>query len=183
MRLEKKRTISYLPKITYFKPVGSSSRQSEEIGLTFDELEAIRLAEWEDLNHEQAAQKMKISRITFRRILHFAHQKIAEALLFGKAIKIQGGIYNFKLRKEVISMPAGDGTGPVGTGRGIGRGIGRGPGMGTNRGRGRMPGGFGLGPEGNCVCPNCGAIKPHTRGIPCYKEKCPKCDQMMVRER
>ena len=49
------------------------------------------------------------------------------------------------------------------------------------RGRGRQPGGFGLGPEGFCVCPNCGHKVPHQRGIPCYKVLCPKCDTPMMR--
>ena len=47
-------------------------------------------------------------------------------------------------------------------------------------GRGRM-GGFGAGPEGECVCPKCGYRMPHRRGIPCYQEKCPKCGSAMTR--
>ncbi len=50
------------------------------------------------------------------------------------------------------------------------------------RGRGRQ-GGYGLGPGGNCVCPNCGEKAPHARGIPCYEQKCPKCGSPMTRER
>ena len=49
------------------------------------------------------------------------------------------------------------------------------------RGRGRQPGGYGLGPEGDCVCPNCGKRFPHRRGIPCYAETCPECGQKMTR--
>jgi len=56
----------------------------------------------------------------------------------------------------------------------------RAPGRG---GRGRQPGGFGLGPGGECVCPDCGAKVPHQRGIPCYQHKCPKCGQAMTRAR
>ena len=62
-------------------------------------------------------------------------------------------------------------TGPVGPGQGLGRGA----------GRGRQPGGFGLGPGGDCLCPSCGARAPHQRGIPCYEQKCPKCDSPMTR--
>ena len=49
-------------------------------------------------------------------------------------------------------------------------------------GRGRM-GGFGLGPGGECVCPQCGTRIPHQRGAPCYEHRCPKCGQAMTRVR
>lgn len=48
-------------------------------------------------------------------------------------------------------------------------------------GHGRQPDGFGLGPGGGCVCPGCGTKVPHQRGVPCYKHRCPKCDQAMTR--
>jgi hypothetical protein len=51
-----------------------------------------------------------------------------------------------------------------------------------SNGRRRM-GGFGFGPGGNCVCPSCGAISPHQRGVPCFQQKCPKCGSPMTRER
>lgn len=54
-----------------------------------DELEAIRLADYEGLYHEDAAVRMKISRQTFGRILHGAHKKVAECLMKGKALKIE----------------------------------------------------------------------------------------------
>ena len=59
--------------------------------LTFDELEAIRLADFEGLYQEQAAKKMNISRQTFGRIVESAHKKIADALVNGKALSIEGG--------------------------------------------------------------------------------------------
>lgn len=75
-------------------------------------------------------------------------------------------------------MPRGDGTGPMGLGRV--KGSGRGMGSAQNRGGGRM-GGRGLGPAGECVCPNCGTKTPHEIGIPCYKMKCPSCGTQMIR--
>jgi uncharacterized protein len=61
----------------------------EEIALTMDELESIRLADFDELYHEDAAKKMKISRQTFGRILQSAHKKVAESLIQGKALKIE----------------------------------------------------------------------------------------------
>ena len=54
-----------------------------------DELEAVRLADYEGLYHEKAAARMKISRQTFGRIMHEAHKKVAECLMKGKALKIE----------------------------------------------------------------------------------------------
>ena len=63
----------------------------EIIYLQLDELEALRLADREGLYHEEAADRMGVSRITFGRILQKAHAKVAEALLDGKAIIIGEG--------------------------------------------------------------------------------------------
>lgn len=65
----------------------------DEVVLLVDEFEAMRLADYEGLYQEQAAAKMRVSRQTFGRIIESAHKKIAEALIFGKAIKIEGGEY------------------------------------------------------------------------------------------
>jgi len=63
----------------------------EEIKLTLDELEAIRLADFNGLYQEGAAKKMNISRQTFGNIINSAHKKIADVLLHAKALKIEGG--------------------------------------------------------------------------------------------
>lgn len=57
-----------------------------------DEVEALRLADYEGLYHEKAARKMKISRATFGRILDQARRKVAEAILKGKALRIETNI-------------------------------------------------------------------------------------------
>jgi Predicted DNA-binding proteins len=59
------------------------------VSLSLDELEAIRLADYEGLYQEEAAARMKISRQTLGRILNLAHRKVAEALIQGKALKIE----------------------------------------------------------------------------------------------
>jgi predicted DNA-binding protein (UPF0251 family) len=63
----------------------------EEVNLTLDELEAMRLADWEEMYQEDAAKKMNISRQTFGNIVNSAHKKVADMLLNGKALKIEGG--------------------------------------------------------------------------------------------
>lgn len=72
-----------------FAPFGTGEK--EEIELTLDELEAVHLADYEELYQEAAARAMGISRQTFGRIIHEAHRKIAKVLIERKALKIQGG--------------------------------------------------------------------------------------------
>ncbi len=88
-RPKKYRCIECYPDTTYFKPKGIPLRDLEEISLEMDEMEAIRLADYEGFYHEEAALKMKISRQTFGRILQQAHRKIAECLLKGKALRVE----------------------------------------------------------------------------------------------
>ena len=91
MRPKQCRKVCCIPDTHYFKPKGIPSDELEEVMLTIDEFEAVRLADLEGLYQEQAAQKMGISRQTFGRIIESAHQKIADALVNVKAIHIAGG--------------------------------------------------------------------------------------------
>jgi uncharacterized protein len=87
-RPKKCRCINCSPNSSYFKPKGIPLVQLEEVLLNLDELEAIRLADHEALYHEEAASRMSVSRATFGRILDSARSKIADALINGKALKI-----------------------------------------------------------------------------------------------
>jgi predicted DNA-binding protein (UPF0251 family) len=89
------------------------------VTVSVDEVEAVRLADEQGLYQEQAAEKMNVSRQTFGRILESAHKKIAHALVNGKALSVEGGVF------EMPAGPAGGG-GPGRFGRGFG-GRGRGP--------------------------------------------------------
>ena len=91
MRPKKIRFINFNPQTTYFKPQGIPLYSLEEINLTVDELESVRLKSYERLEQTECAKKMKVSQSTFQRILSSANQKIADALINGKAIKINGG--------------------------------------------------------------------------------------------
>ncbi len=83
------RHICGTPDKNYFKPRGIPSIELEEVILNLDEFEAIRLADYEKLYQEEAATRMNISRQTFGRIIESAHQKIADVLIHGKALKIE----------------------------------------------------------------------------------------------
>ena len=85
------RRVSSMPESNYFKPRGIPLSMLEEVILTVDEFEAIRLADLESLYQDQAAKKMNVSRQTFGRIIDSAHKKVAETLVQGKALKIEGG--------------------------------------------------------------------------------------------
>lgn len=87
------RKVSILPEISYFKPRGIPVNELEEVVLSFEELEAVRLSDLECMYQEQAADKMGVSRQTFGRIIDLAHKTIADAVINGKAIKIEGGSY------------------------------------------------------------------------------------------
>ena len=93
------RKVSSIPLITYFKPAGIQLTELEEVKLLVEEAESIRLNDLEGLEQEECAQKMNISRSTFSRILDSARQKIADALLNGKAIRIEGGNYEMTVRR------------------------------------------------------------------------------------
>lgn len=85
------RKIGEMPQYTIFKPAGIPGRGLEELTLTLDEFEAIRLADLQGLYQDEAARQMGISRQTFGNILVAAHQKVAECLIEGKTLHIEGG--------------------------------------------------------------------------------------------
>jgi predicted DNA-binding protein (UPF0251 family) len=89
------RRVAFLPDVTFFKPAGIPLRSLEEIRLSFEEAEALRLKDLEGLEQEEGAEKMNISRPTFQRVLASARRKTADALLNGKAVRIEGG--NFEI--------------------------------------------------------------------------------------
>jgi predicted DNA-binding protein (UPF0251 family) len=82
------------PEVSYFKPRGIPLTKLDEVILTVDEFESIRLADIEGMYQEEAAKEMDVSRQTFGNIVKSAHRKIADALVKGKAIKIKGGVYD-----------------------------------------------------------------------------------------
>jgi uncharacterized protein len=87
-RPKKYRRVCCNPSVFYFKPRGIPVYELEEVFLNHDELESLRLADLLTYSHEKAADEMKISRATFGRIVEIARKKVADAILNGKAVRI-----------------------------------------------------------------------------------------------
>lgn len=83
----KKRVILGNPRILQFSPRGKPGRP-DEIDLTIEQYEAIRLADYKGLDQSQAAKSMGISRATFGRIIHRARHRLAQGFIDGKIIRI-----------------------------------------------------------------------------------------------
>ncbi|RLB06723.1 MAG: hypothetical protein DRG50_04910 [Deltaproteobacteria bacterium] len=98
-RPTKWRCVGYMPQVNFFMPAGVSLPLLEEICLSVEEVEAIRLRDLEGLDQERCAQKMRVSRTTFHRILGSARKKLADALFNGKAFRIEGGNFELALRR------------------------------------------------------------------------------------
>jgi len=111
------RRVARLPEVTYYKPRGIPLSVLQHVELTVDEFEAIRLADLEHLYQEEAARRMNISRQTFGRILDAAHAKVADVLVNGKALSIEGG----PVEIGAAERSRGGGPGPHGRMRGRGR--------------------------------------------------------------
>ena len=96
MRPKKTRHIKCDRDFRFFKPECVAKKDLNEIVITLDEFEAIRLYDFEGLDQEKAAKRMKVSRPTFSRILSSARKKIARGLVNLEALKIEGGCCTFK---------------------------------------------------------------------------------------
>lgn len=83
------RRLRFKPSAHYFKPQGIPMHQLEEVVLTKEEMEAIKLKDFDGLEQIEASKKMNTSQSTFQRILSSARIKIAEAIVKSKALKIE----------------------------------------------------------------------------------------------
>lgn len=104
VRPRKCRRVGAAPDVTYFKPRGVPLSELNEVDLSVEGYEALRLADHEGLKHEDAAVQMQVSRQTFGRMLSQARQTVAEALVSGFALRIRGGDY--ALSHEMDSQAA-----------------------------------------------------------------------------
>ncbi|MCI0479632.1 DUF134 domain-containing protein [Candidatus Uhrbacteria bacterium] len=87
-RPKARRAVRFEPRVTYFKPSGVPLRFLETVDLTLEEAESLRLRHLEDMDQIDAAARMRTSQSTYHRILRSAYEKLADAVIRGKAIRI-----------------------------------------------------------------------------------------------
>ena len=111
--LNERRVRNLDPAHPFFKPAGVPARDLQEVILTVDQAEALRLADLEGLYQEAAARQMGVSRQTFGRIVEEGRRTVADAILNGKALRIEGGQIvkqeDFGMHKK-IGVPTRDGS-------------------------------------------------------------------------
>jgi len=178
------RKISNPPVISGFKPYGikKNTENNESIFLYLEEYEALRLCDFEMLNHQQASVLMAVSRPTLTRIYSRARQKIAEGIVMGKQIIIEGGkIYfdsewfsckncgcyfnNPEKDQPVTKCPLCNSKHYVNFDNNI------------NESDEHY-----LRCNEFCICPACSYEHPHQFGRPCKDHNCPRCGNRMVRK-
>lgn len=109
-RPRKCRMVGFIPDNPCFHPQVVSC---EEVILSIEEVEAIRLSDYLEMEQGSASESMNVSRGTFQRIINVARKKIADALLNGKTIRINGGNYElpssrtFCLKRGISCKPEG----------------------------------------------------------------------------
>ena len=172
-----KKHINSLPKIDYYKPQGIKLSTIDEIIITLDEFETLKLKDYYGNSEIKASELMKISQPTFNRLYNQSKKKLIKALVEGLAIKIKGGNYK---------MPNRDGTGPNRNGQirnssqpQQGNRFRNNNGIELGRGRNRN---YNDDNEQYCKCPQCDYKIKHTRANPCYTIKCPNCNVNLIRD-
>ncbi|MDY7040376.1 MAG: DUF134 domain-containing protein [Chloroflexota bacterium] len=92
-RPRKRRALAQTPRKAIYKPAGVPLDGLHRVTLLHEELEALRLADLEDLTQTEAAERMGVSRSTFQRIVTQARRQVALALTEGHALQVEGGTF------------------------------------------------------------------------------------------
>ena len=119
VRPKKDRLVGFNPKINYFKPRGIPVLDLDEVCLTVDERESLRLADLLGMSQAEAGERMGVSRATFGRIIQRARKIVADAIINGKAVRVEGGNYQLVDTKRTFVCHRCDNIWeePFGTGR------------------------------------------------------------------
>ena len=185
-RPRKNRKIFRPPLIMGFRPFGSSGEAAESVTLLYEEFESIRLADYEALTQQEAAQHMDISTPTFSRIYDVARQKFAKAMVEGLALNIQGGNIAFdelwyKCNQCQTTYSPAEKTEPENCPvcRSIDflKII-----SGVNISKAELLPRPVVHYTGFCICQRCGLRISHQAAIPCRSLICPSCGIAMIRE-
>ncbi len=95
-RPKNNRSVFEPPLYKIFAPQGGERIPLEQVRISLDEFEAVRLADYSGLSHEEASESMKISRSTFSRLIEKARKKTADLVINGKQLIIEGGSVHFR---------------------------------------------------------------------------------------
>ncbi len=106
-RPRKWRRVCCLPENSRYGPLDDQSRRAEVVVMTVDEYETLRLIDLEGYNQEECAEQMKIARTTVQGIYTDARRKLADSLVNGKVLIIEGGEYRLC---ETLDQPCGRGS-------------------------------------------------------------------------
>lgn len=99
-RPRKYRRVCGLPATNLFGPVeGCCTQSANHIVMSVEEFEAIRLIDLQGLMQEECATQMKVARTTVQRIYNEARRKIAQSLVEGQMLRVEGG--NFQVCENV----------------------------------------------------------------------------------
>lgn len=174
-RPRKRRMMTTPPVVEGFRPFGVPAGDAEPVVLLFEEYESIRLADYDSLTQEQAAEKMNVSRPTFTRIYEKARQAIALAFIEGRAIIIKGGDFHSEdnwyrceeCSQVTVSQLEIDSCGHC-----------------------NSPKIHYLNSccsdtdcdDGSCICVLCDTEIPHKKGKPCKEQICSKCGAELIRK-
>ncbi len=184
-RIKVLRKVLSPPIIKGFMPYGPETGKQKQdlVNLLYEEYEALRLNDYDLLNHHQASAMMGVSRPTFTRIYASALQKIAKAFVEGKQISIEGGKvyfdsdwYQCKKCACYFNNPEKD------------KSVEFCPLCGSQQvNKFDYENSHEDAPNKNCddfcICPNCGVEQEHQHGQPCSKQICPQCESLMKRKR
>jgi uncharacterized protein len=170
------------PIIKGFKPYGRDAGKQlpEPVNLLFEEYEALRLSDYDGMNHLEASLLMDVSRPTFTRIYASALKKIARAFVEGRPLVIEGGKVYFDSDwyhcmdcRCYFNNPEKE------------RAVDHCPLCGHNkiaRYEKDDPHLESQPEKDFCYCPQCGLELEHEKGRPCSNQSCPHCGHRMKRK-
>jgi len=185
-RPKRKRWIQEAPRALGFEPVSSKQMPDNfDVELKLEEYEALRLADYKDLSHEEASTLMQVSRPTFTRIYEIARKKMVKALVENLSLQISGGQvaleeewYRCLNCEDVFIGEEHDCSSGHETFK---------PAMehindSLNTGRNKSGAVLREHHLRDCICAKCHFFLPKKRGIPCKTLVCPECGSQMIKE-